>query len=414
MIHDDAGARASVLAATHGLGAVTRPRTPSAAVTIAAAAVLCAPSLLVRPPSAAATTTIDDDSDWREMLDRAVSASRGSSFTASMAIVGFSSGGPSLAEVSLAQDDGGAVTVGRAEAWMVGRGDGEAFLWQPDTRDATGPTERSRARQAGSLLRLGGVEPAEFSVDALLDKYTAELGGRQELRTGPATVVRLRERGGPTIREQLYIDAATDLVVRRDTFDLAGRPARIVALTELDVHEADDAQATSMPDDGDSLETTERGPVATLGPDDRDLLDQAGWVVRDRLGAGYELTAAYRLPEGCPDCDGAEGGPTLHLVYSDGLYTLSLYEQRGRVAEAALRGSVPVDHGDLHVHRWPGSEPERMVWSGAGRTFTLVSDAPHDELLDALAGLPFDVPPSLAHRVGRGLARVAGWLWPFD
>ncbi|MBW3659741.1 MAG: hypothetical protein KY457_13965, partial [Actinobacteria bacterium] len=67
-----------------------------------------------------------------------------------------------------------------------------------------------------------------------------------------------------------------------------------------------------------------------------------------------------------------------------------------------------------HVWRWPGSEPERMVWTGEGRTFTVVSDAPFDQVMAAVQGFPNDVPGGVWTRMERGIGRVAGWLWPFD
>lgn len=383
-----------------------------AAATAVAVVVLSAPLLHPASPGARALVS-DDEPAWRDVLDRAVSASRSSAFAARMAIVGFSSDGPNVTEVALVQGDDGEVMVGHTEAWMVGRGDGEAFLWQPDdAAPRTGPGP-SRARRAGTLLRLGGVEPAEFTVEALLDKYTVEIEGRRELATGAATVVTLRDRATDARREQLYVDAATDLVVRRDTFHLDGRPARLVALTDLDVGST--ATSETMPEPDDAVETTHRGPMTALDAADRDALSQRGWVIPDELEAGYRLTAGFRMPSDCRTCgDRAADRPSLRLVYSDGLYTVSLYEQPGRVADSALHDAVLVHHGDLHVYRWPGSEPERMVWSGEGRTFTVVSDAPHDEVLDAISALPCDAPPGLARRVGRGLGRVAAWLWPFD
>ncbi len=70
--------------------------------------------------------------------------------------------------------------------------------------------------------------------------------------------------------------------------------------------------------------------------------------------------------------------------------------------------------GDRHVYRWPGSEPERMVWTGDGKTFTAISDAPYDQVLAAVGGFPNDPPGGLVDRMTRGVTRVARWVWPFD
>lgn len=65
------------------------------------------------------------------------------------------------------------------------------------------------------------------------------------------------------------------------------------------------------------------------------------------------------------------------------------------------------------IHRWPGAEPERMVWSGAGHTFTAVSDAPSDVVLHAVSALPHESPPSIGQRLMRGFGRIGDTLWPF-
>ena len=60
--------------------------------------------------------------------------------------------------------------------------------------------------------------------------------------------------------------------------------------------------------------------------------------------------------------------------------------------------------------------PERVVWSGGGAVWTLVSDAPADVVRDAVATLPRDREErdGVLTRLGRGLGRLASALSPFD
>jgi hypothetical protein len=323
------------------------------------------------------------DEAGRDALQRAVEASRATAYEGRVVIVGFdATGAPTLAELEVAHGSDGGMQVGVAERWTIGRNAGVAF------RSAT---------SAGGLLALSGIEPLAFSVEDLLGKYDVVRQGASSLATGPATVVGVRERGATTDRERLHIDDRTGLVVRRETFDGAGEPVRLVAFTALDVtDEALVPPAGMRPTGGRAL----------LSATGLDVLGEVGWEVPSELGAGFRLREAYALPEN-------EGG-SVHLVYSDGLYTLSVYEQHGRLDPTAVRGARPHAAGDHHVWRWPGSEPERVVWSGAGMTFTAVSDAPLDTITTAIRALPADPPPGVLARVARGLSRLGSMLWPFD
>lgn len=325
-----------------------------------------------------------EDAAWRATMERAVEATRGSAFRGRLVIVSFDVGGPSLAEVEVVKGPGGGMTMSRsAEAWLVGRSVDDAFY-------------RSRA---GNLLRLGNVERIDFDLEGLLTKYEVRLAGTRALNTGPATVLAIRERGAEQDREHLMVDEATNVVVRRETFDADGLPRRIVAFTDLTVTEA----AIEGPSDDDAVV---RGATRSVSEKGLRILDRTGWAVPHELPGDFDLQRGYALPDG--------EGSSLHLVYSDGLYTMSVYEQVGRMDHDAVAGATEVTTAELHVWRWPGSEPERVVWSSDQMTFTAISDAPLDTLLAAVEGLPADRPTGLAGRLLRGLQRVGSWLWPFD
>lgn len=323
------------------------------------------------------------DASWRTVLERAVEASRASAYEGRLVVVGFTQEGPHLAEVDIAQGTGGGLRVGSAEAWMVGREAEGSFYWRP---------------RAGTLLRLGNVERPDFSIPRLVDKYEVRRLGTSELRTGRAIALALRERGAAHDRERLYVDEGTGLVVRRETYDDQGRPSRLVAFTSLEVSELSIAPPTA--------ETTEeRGAFRRLTDEGLRTLSRTGWEVPRTLPGGFVLQAGYALPEA--------DGSSLHLVYSDGLYTLSVYEQFGRADLDALDGAVETEAEGAHVWRWPGAEPQRMVWTGDGKTFTAISDAPLDPVLQAVADFPSDPGTTVGERLWRGLTRVARWVWPF-
>lgn len=321
--------------------------------------------------------------DGQRLLERAVRASRELAYTGLMTIASFSDRGPQLTEVEVTRGRDGGLRVARGDAWEVGRRGEEAFLRQPRT---------------GTLLRLGGVEALAFDPERLAEKYEILTGDVRRLDTGPARMVVLRERATDVDRERLYLDEDSGLVVRRETFSLAGDPVRVAAFTALEVTDLA-VPALEVGEDEDEQRRT-------LSPLDLERLESDTFVVPSHLGAGYRLTAGYVVDRATV--------PTRHLVYSDGLYTLSLYQQQGRLATHAVEGATRlVTERGGQVWRWPGSEPRRIVWAGDGITFTVLSDAPTDELLTAIADLPHDPPPSILVRLGRGLSRVGEWLWPF-
>lgn len=312
------------------------------------------------------------------LLHEVIEAARSAAYDGRVVVATFSERGPAVNEMGITQDVDGELRVTRGETWELGRVAGEAYLRSsPDT-----------------LLRLSGVERTPFELERLLGKYAPELGATVELDTGPATLVQLTERETATPRERLYIDAETGLVVRRETFDREGDPVRVLAFTRLDAHE----DTVVRPED-DDLEVERR---ALTRADAEQLRDQ-GFLIEETLPAGYALVDAHEVDDASV--------PTLHLVYSDGLYALSLYQQQGRLATSAVEGAarLTTDAGD-HVWRWPGSEPRRVVWTGDRLTFTALTDAPTDELLTVAGGLPASRSPSILDRLARGLSRVGEWL----
>lgn len=326
----------------------------------------------------------DGTFSWTEVLQDSAVRSAARAYSARMLVVNLAPGGPHLTEVELRQGPGGRLQVGRAESWLVGRGGSQSFFLDAD---------------AGQLLQLGRVERVDVGLQDVANKYDVDVTGRADLDSGPALAVTFTEREGGSLRERLFVDDATGIVVRRETYQADGRPVRVVALAELDV----EGVRLDMPAPPEAVELGHREPLSERGID---TLGVTGWDVPRHLPGGFDLAAGFALP--------ASDGGAIHLVYSDGLYVLSLYELHGHMAPEAVDDAVAYRSGDMHVYRWPGSEPERMVWTGAGRTFTAVTDAPMDTALQAIAALPSDPPDRFRDRLGRGFARIGRWLWPFD
>lgn len=228
---------------------------------------------------------------------------------------------------------------------------------------------------------------------ALLTEHYALLPAADTTVVGrPAHVVEaLRSDGG--VAGRFWLDAATGLVLRRESFDAHGRLVRSSAFTTLRIGAEDPAAADA------AVPVLDRAEVARL--------QAAGWQIPGELSGDLELfDARLRVHQ---------GQQVLHLSYSDGLSTLSLFAQHGRLGSAPLPGFARQQMAGSTV--WVrAASPERVVWGGGGRVFTLLSDASPEAVRSAVRSLPHDRPPrtGLLARLERGLKRLGSWLNPFD
>lgn len=360
-----------------------RVRTRPAASPVGRLAVLVVTGLVVLAGAQSASA----DQSWRDVLERAIREGEQRPFEGRLVVVSFDPG-PAIGEVTVAQDQQGTVMTSRSAAWLLGQLRGRTFFGDEDS---------------GMLLRLGSADRAGFSLDRLDDNYELRIVDPTTTAVAEATVIEVTPTGRDLVRERLYVDPDSGLIVRRETFARDGRPVRLVAFTHLDLTPRD------LPDDVGTDRTWREldASKTEMSRQGLDILREVGWIAPERLPGAFRIADAAALGEG--------DASSLHLLYTDGLYAISVYEQHGRLDGAAVRaeGARPDTLGDMHVYRWPGAEPATVAWTGDGRTFTAISDAPPDVLSSALSGLPHDPPHSLTTRLGRGLARVADWLWPF-
>lgn len=371
-------------------------RTPCAAATAVLALVPALLPSVVAAPAAAAEDGTDVDvpasaapasaapaSAAVAELDRAVEVARTLRYRGTLTVASFGRGGPQVTAVDVARAADGRLRAERRGAWELGRDEDGGYL---------------HSARTGSLIRLGGVSAVAFDRDRFLRHYLVEDGGITHLDTGPARALLVTRRSDGSRSETLHVDEDTGLIVRRETRDHDGTPVRVVAFTDLEV-EPGVGLVAPPPEVSGEVESLALTPVDRLA-----LLDR-GVPVEEELPGGFELLGAVELA--------TADAPTVHLRYGDGLYTLSLYVQHGRLADHATEGatSLPLSNGGT-VWRWPGSEPRRVVWTGDGQTFTALTDAPTGDVLTAVAGLPNDPAPSTLRRLARGLSRVGERLLP--
>lgn len=256
---------------------------------------------------------------------------------------------------------------------------------------------------ARSLTVLAGGSPSIATggaVGVLAAHYSLSVVGTDRVAGRVADVVAARRtdaRRGDPDAARFWLDRASGLVLRREVYDRRGRTIRASAFVEVTVGQPGTAPA------GGGTPAARAWPT-TLDPAAVRTLRRNGWHCPKRLPGRLSLVDARR----------AGGRPGIvHLSYSDGIATVSLFEQRGRLPADGPAGLEPAVIAGQQV--WVGGDlPRRVAWASGGTVYTLVADAPERTVERVVAALPHGAAADdPLGRLGRGLDRVASWFNPF-
>lgn len=277
----------------------------------------------------------------------------------------------------------------------VGSGPATTTAWLDVIHAPRQGTAVSGATIGATYLAAGATAAGERTLGLLARSYRLTAAGAGVVAGRAAEVVEARRADGSTAA-RFWLDAATGLLLRRDTF--AAGSTRSSAFERIRL----DAPWLRHPP-----------PMASvsLGPE---LVPAGGTLLPATAGeacrscpeqlAGLRRYDARAVPLG--DTTG------VHLAYSDGIWTVSVFEQPGRLGADRPGGLQRATFGDRWV--WVRSGlPDQVVWAADGVVYTVVADAPSQVLAAVVAALPHEPdPPSLALRLERGTARVLSWLDP--
>jgi sigma-E factor negative regulatory protein RseB len=265
----------------------------------------------------------------------------------------------------------------------------------------TGATTQNAA--AETFIPAGGTEPSILgggtALQRLASNYTIVLAGRRSVTGRAADLVEARWPGSGRPAARFWLDTATGLVLRREVYDEDGRTTRASAFVEIVVGKTSSSQQ-HLP------RAMAQAWSETVDYSDRAAMTSRGWHCPAELPGALDLVDARR--------GGDTDAPILHLSYSDGLATVSLFEQRGRLDAENLEGYRREEADGRAVYVRDGM-PQRVVWSAQGTVFTVVADAPASTVDKVVAALPHDPVEGGGgwHRLGRGFERVASWFNPF-
>ena len=213
-----------------------------------------------------------------------------------------------------------------------------------------------------------------------------------------AQVVEARREDG-SLAARFWLDQVTKLPLRREVFDSGAHLISEDVFIDLEVgaSAADTGPATSAAPAKSAASGTRLAAV------DLTQLRARGWPVPAALPGGLSLFEAGAAP--------TRSGQVLDLGYSDGLFVVSVFMQRG-VLPAKLAGwqKITLDGRDVYTGR---PDQPGITWEGRGFVFTVMADAPAATLDKAVDTLPYNKPPGFWKRLSQGFGRLATWVNPF-
>jgi sigma-E factor negative regulatory protein RseB len=251
-----------------------------------------------------------------------------------------------------------------------------------------------------------GVFGVTRSLVALLGKhYVAVYRGGGTAVGRAAQVVDLYRFDG-SLAAQYWLDKQTMVPLRRELFDTADNvisqdafaSVKFGALTVPQFTGAGAAPARS------AAAAPAGAPLAWASavPAARFLTSLAGkgWQVPVSLPGGLPLYTAASAA--------TASGEVVDLEYSDGLYVVSLFAQRGTLA-ASMPGWRQVSVGGQRAF----VSGHSVTWAVPGFVYTMIADAPPQTMTQVVGTLPRDGSPGVLARLGRGFLRIARGINPF-
>lgn len=164
-------------------------------------------------------------------------------------------------------------------------------------------------------------------VDSLFAYYRIEALGADRIAGNMAQVIAITPRDAYRYGYRFWIDKDSKMLLKSDLNDANGRPIEQVMFTRMAIESAIPAVALAPTLSGDSYawyrQSGDDPAVAETGT--------PHWVVT-RIPAGFNLKH-YLRKRIRPDGDAAE-----HMVYSDGLATVSVYVEKIAAGEETLSG----------------------------------------------------------------------------
>lgn len=255
---------------------------------------------------------------------------------------------------------------------------------------SVGESSRTFVGTAGSSV--AGLDTQ--CLDALIAAYDVTMGPSRQIDGRRTTVVDASEHGH--LRARFWIDDETGLLVRRALY-LGGQLVRWSGYTSF--HTLRGAAMSNLP-------AAVSGPPATRLPRTvTSALDDKGWTYPGRLLHDFRLV-------GVQEVDTSTG--VLHADYTDGVSTISLFEQRGSLDPSDLQTFAEESYGGSPVYVQAGL-PLIASWQSGDTVFTVVTDLPQQLAGRLIARFPHrsrSTSTGLRDRIEHGLGALISAVRP--
>jgi negative regulator of sigma E activity len=295
-----------------------------------------------------------------------------------------------------AADAGGSVSYSGRQSFLAYR-DGRAIVAQVavDARAHQGTQVRVDSQMGQQLHR--GFTPALITSrvvdDELLDlldrNFDLSGTGGASVAGRSASVVTATREGSSSGAARWWIDDATGIVLWQETYDRSGLVDLSFGFTSVSVSHGGSILEHLPP----KLAVPRTSTSLTLSSAAE--LKASGWSCVREL-AGLSLVRIRS--------DRANNPDIVHLVYSDGLNTVSVFQQRGRLS-AAPEGSQWDAGLGAHVQRGASSV---ATWQSSEMVLTVITDGSPVLLAEAVESLPHEhaMTQTTLDRIKAGWARI--------
>ncbi len=245
--------------------------------------------------------------------------------------------------------------------------------WSVARGDATYAVDVKHKRVFATLNESFGMHFGwSHDLGLLTRNYKAVIGPDAHVAGRMVHTIALVNRYTGLTTMRLWVDVETNLMLQRQLYATNGG-----LVTEM---RFDDVTFTNAI--ADSTFNLPKGYPIVLGPERGLPSEQPGYVVAH---CGFTAHTPSYLPRGfkavTADVADENGVHTLHVLYSDGLRTISLFEN-ARGAAVDMTGYHPASFaiGALHG-QWVDRGPTTLLaWSQSGLHYALVGDATRAEL----------------------------------
>lgn len=267
---------------------------------------------------------------------------------------------------------------------------GQGTRFDASVSGSTGTSEWFVSDADAAADGAGGPE----TLDQLASSYDLHMDGTDEVDGRPTQVVSASQDGEVCAR--FWIDEATGLLLRKEMY-VDGQLVRWSGYTTLSTTRR--AFLEHLPPEMQTAPTTKLSRA--IAP----ALNDKGWTCPEWLTSDFRLLGLQQMDA---------GGAVMRAEYSDGMSTVSVFEQHGALDTSALTG-FRTDQIDGRVVYLRDGLPMTAVWQSGDRVLTIVTDAPEQVATRVLRRLPDDAaesPTGLVPRVRTGLSRMASAVSP--